>query len=125
MIAAWENLVAKTGRKLEVVTLAFSSEKVSVFTKVLISLFYWYAASPIDVIPDSIPFFGNVDDVLIIPIAYGLAKLTTKKEVWEELKNKADEEIIEVRKIDKIVGGCVVGTLTLALLSLIIYLIIR
>ena len=66
-----------------------------------------------------------VDDVLIIPIAYGLAKLTTKKEVWEELKNKADEEIIEVRKIDKIVGGCVVGTLTLALLSLIIYLIIR
>ena len=125
MIAAWENLVAKTGRKLEVVTLAFSSKKVSIFTKVLIALFYWYAASPIDVIPDSIPFFGNVDDVLIVPIAYGLAKLTIKKEVWEELKTEADEEIIEVRKIDKIIGGCVVGTLTLALLSLIIYLIIR
>ncbi len=125
MIAAWENLVAKTGRKLEVVTLAFSSKKVSVFTKVLIALFYWYAASPIDIIPDSIPFFGNVDDVLIVPLAYGLAKLTIKKEVWEELKTEADEEIIEVRKIDKIIGGCVVGTLTLALLSLVIYLIIR
>ena len=116
MIAAWENLVAKTGRKLEVVTLAFSSKKVSIFTKVLIALFYWYAASP---------FFGNVDDVLIVPLAYGLAKLTIKKEVWEELKTEADEEIIEVRKIDKIIGGCVVGTLTLALLSLVIYLIIR
>lgn len=125
MIAAWENLVAKTGRKLEVVTLAFSSEKVSKLTKILIAFFYWYAASPIDVIPDSIPFFGNVDDVLIVPIAYGLAKLTIKKDVWEELKNKADEENIEVRKIDKIVGGCVVGTLTLALLCFIIYLIVR
>ena len=88
-------------------------------------MFYWYAASPLDLIPDSIPFFGNVDDVLIIPLAYGLAKLTIKKEVWEELKNQADEENIEVRKIDKIVGGCVVGTLTLALLFFVIYLIVR
>ena len=125
MIAAWENLVAKTSRKLEVVTLAFSSKKVGILTKILIALFYWYAASPLDLIPDSIPFFGNVDDVLIIPIAYGLAKLTVKKEVWEELKNQADEENIEVRKIDKIVGGCVVGTLTVALLCFIIYLIVR
>ena len=125
MIAAWENLVAKTSRKLEVVTLAFSSKKVGILTKILIALFYWYAASPLDLIPDSIPFFGNVDDVLIVPLAYGLAKLTVKKEVWEELKNQADEENIEVRKIDKIVGGCVVGTLTVALLCFIIYLIVR
>ena len=125
MIGAWESLVAKTNRKLEVVTLAFSSKKVNLFTKILIAMFYWYAASPLDLIPDSIPFFGTVDDILIIPVAYALAKLTIKKDVWEELKNQADEENIEVRKIDKIIGGCVVGTLTIALLCLIIYLIVR
>ena len=96
MIAAWESILAKTNRKLEVVTLAFSSKKVNLFTKILIALFYWYAASPLDLIPDSIPFFGNVDDVLIIPLAYGLAKLTIKKEVWEELKNHIPEELFKV-----------------------------
>lgn len=125
MISAWENLVAKTGKKLEVLTLAFSSNKVSVLTKILIAFAFLYAASPIDIIPDSVPFFGNVDDVIIVPIGYALAKLTMKKEVWTELNRIAEEETVEIQKKHKIIGGCLVGTLTLALLMLIIYLIVR
>ena len=125
MVSAWENLVAKTGKKLEVLTLAMSSKKVSVLTKILIAVAFFYAASPIDIIPDSIPFFGNVDDVLIVPIGYCFAKWTIKKDVWEELINIAEEETIEVSKKHKIIGGCFVGTITLALLMLIIYLIVR
>lgn len=125
MISAWESLVAKTGKKLEVLTLAFSSKKVSVLTKILIAFAFFYAASPIDIIPDSIPFFGNVDDVIVVPVGYLLAKLTIKKEVWEELNTIAEEETIEVEKKHKIIGGCFVGTLTIALFMLIIYLIIR
>jgi len=125
MISAWENLVAKTGKKLEVLTLAFSSNKVSILTKILIAFAFLYAASPIDIIPDSVPFFGNVDDVIIVPIGYALAKLTMKKEVWTELNAIAEEETVEIQKKHKIIGGCLVGTLTLALLMLIIYLIVR
>lgn len=125
MISAWESLVAKTGKKLEVLTLAFSSKKVSVFTKILIAFAFFYAVSPIDIIPDSIPFFGNVDDVIVVPIGYLLAKLTMKKSVWDELNTIAEEETIEATKKQKIIGGCFVGTLTLALFMFIIYLIIR
>ena len=125
MLSAWENLVAKVGRQLEVVYLAFKSKKVNVFTKILVCLILLYAASPIDIIPDSIPFFGNVDDVILIPIAYGLAKLTVKKDVWLELKQESDEKTIIIDKKCKIIGGCVVGTMTIILLCWILNLIVR
>lgn len=125
MLSAWENLVAKVGRQLEVVYLAFTSKKVNVFTKILVCIIFLYAASPIDIIPDSIPFFGNVDDVLLVPVAYGLAKLTIKKDVWAELKQESDEKTIIIDKKYRIIGGCVVGALTIALLCWILNLIVR
>ena len=125
MLSAWENLVAKVGRQLEVVYLAFTSKKVNVFTKILVCIIFLYAASPIDIIPDSIPFFGNVDDVLLVPVAYGLAKLTIKKDIWAELKQESDEKTIIIDKKYRIIGGCVVGALTIAILCWILNLIVR
>jgi len=125
MIATIENVVAKVGRQLEVVYLAFTSNKVSIFTKVLVSLFFFYAASPIDIIPDSVPFFGVLDDLIIIPIAYGLSKLTIKKDIWNELKVEAEEKTITISNKYKIIGACLVGTLTIALLALILMIIIK
>ena len=124
MISAVERMVAKVGRQLEVVYLAFTSKKVSVLTKILIAVFFLYAASPIDVIPDAIPFFGTLDDLVVIPLAYGIAKATIKKEVWEELKNEADENVIEISTKYKVIGGCFVGTATVALLVMVLLLII-
>ena len=124
MISAVERMVAKVGRQLEVVYLAFTSKKVSVLTKILIAVFFLYAASPIDVIPDAIPFFGALDDLVVIPLAYGIAKATIKKEVWEELKNEADENVIEISTKYKVIGGCFVGTATVALLVMVLLLII-
>ena len=124
MISAVERMVAKVGRQLEVVYLAFTSKKVSVLTKILIAVFFLYAASPIDVIPDAIPFFGALDDLVVIPLAYGIAKATIKKEVWEELKNEADENVIEISTKYKVIGGCFDGTATVALLVMVLLLII-
>ena len=124
MIAAVERLIAKVGRQLEVVYLSFTSKKVGLLTKVLIAMFFFYAASPIDVIPDAIPFFGALDDLVVVPLAYGIAKATIKQEVWDEIKLEADENVIEIDKKYKIIGGCIVGTLTIALFVAILLLIL-
>ena len=48
-----------------------------------------YAASPIDLIPDFIPFFGMLDDILIIAAGLWLARRLTPDEVMTECREKA------------------------------------
>jgi uncharacterized membrane protein YkvA (DUF1232 family) len=57
--------------------------------KILAAFTVVYALSPIDLIPDFIPFIGYLDDALILPV---LATLTNKfipKPVMEECKIQA------------------------------------
>ena len=48
-----------------------------------------YALSPIDLIPDFIPVFGYLDDVLIVPLGVALAMKMIPAEVMYEARNKA------------------------------------
>src|ERR1700676_2159964 len=48
-----------------------------------------YLLSPIDLIPDFIPFFGYVDDIIIVPLLLNLAIRLLPPEVREESILKA------------------------------------
>ena len=48
-----------------------------------------YAANPIDLIPDFIPFFGMLDDILIITVGLWLARRLIPDEVMRECREKA------------------------------------
>ncbi len=43
-----------------------------------------YAVSPIDLIPDFIPVLGHLDDALIVPVGFFLAKRMVPRQVWDE-----------------------------------------
>lgn len=53
--------------------IALKAKETPIIAKIFAGLTIMYALSPIDLIPDFIPIFGYLDDVLIIPI---LIKLT-------------------------------------------------
>ncbi len=48
-----------------------------------------YAASPIDLIPDFIPLFGMLDDILVIVAGLWLARRMIPPEVMAECREKA------------------------------------
>ena len=48
-----------------------------------------YAASPIDIIPDFIPFFGMLDDIVVIAAGLWLARRLIPDAVMEECREKA------------------------------------
>jgi uncharacterized membrane protein YkvA (DUF1232 family) len=50
-----------------------------------------YALSPIDLIPDFIPVFGYVDDVLLLPALIWLAIRLLPSSVLVECRDQADE----------------------------------
>lgn len=43
-----------------------------------------YAVSPIDLIPDFIPVVGHLDDLVIVPAGFWLAKRLVPRDVWDE-----------------------------------------
>jgi uncharacterized membrane protein YkvA (DUF1232 family) len=51
-----------------------------------------YLLSPIDLIPDFIPFFGYIDDIVIVPLLLNVAIQLLPAEVREESILKAKKE---------------------------------
>ena len=50
----------------------------------LAALLVAYALSPIDLIPDVIPWLGQLDEIIIIPLGVALVIRLTPEPVWQE-----------------------------------------
>ena len=54
-----------------------------------------YALSPIDLIPDFIPVFGYLDDLVLLPLGIALAARFVPRNVLEECRAQARRRIAE------------------------------
>ena len=57
--------------------------------KVLVILIVAYALSPIDLIPDFIPVFGLVDDLILVPVGIYIALRLIPPHVLEDARRQA------------------------------------
>jgi len=69
--------------------LARNDPRIPWYAKAIIVLTVLYALSPIDLIPDFIPFFGYLDDLIIVPLGIALAIWLMPEDVWEEYRKLA------------------------------------
>ena len=58
-----------------------------------------YLLSPIDLIPDFIPFFGYIDDLVVVPLLLNLAIRLLPDDVREESIIKANRHHVKFRLI--------------------------
>jgi uncharacterized membrane protein YkvA (DUF1232 family) len=72
--------------------LAYKHPRVSWVARLVIALTIGYALSPIDLIPDFIPVFGFLDDLLIVPAGIALSIRLIPAEVLIECREKAVQE---------------------------------
>jgi len=56
--------------------------------KIMAAVVIAYAVSPIDLIPDVIPFFGLLDDALLLPIGVAITLRMIPREVMEECRER-------------------------------------
>jgi len=71
-----------------------------------------YLLSPIDFIPDFIPFFGYLDDLVIVPLLVNLAIYLLPKSVLEESTLKAGRQqtkFIWIMILVVLLIGCVLA----------------
>jgi uncharacterized membrane protein YkvA (DUF1232 family) len=68
-----------------------------------------YLLSPIDFIPDFIPFAGFVDEIIVIPLVFYLSTLFIPKNVIEENKNPDRTKAVKnFFRRDKVQEGVVI-----------------
>jgi uncharacterized membrane protein YkvA (DUF1232 family) len=68
----------------------FWDVRVSIWPKGLLLLSFLYVLSPIDIIPDAIPFFGEVDDLVVVIVVCRLFMYMCPREVVQEHVRQID-----------------------------------
>ncbi|MEJ5360831.1 MAG: YkvA family protein [Spirochaetota bacterium] len=68
---------------------AIKHPEVSLWSKIIIIVTIAYALSPVDLVPDFIPFIGYLDDAVILPFLFFIAIKSIPQPVYEECKVQA------------------------------------
>jgi uncharacterized membrane protein YkvA (DUF1232 family) len=89
---------------------ALRDKRTSVVARLPAILSVIYLLSPVDLIPDFIPFFGYLDDIIIVPLLLNLAIRLLPSEVREESIQKA---VRNKRKFQIVFILFILGMLTL------------
>ena len=76
-------------RKCVILQLVLRHERTPWHAKICGILTLAYALSPIDLVPDFIPVFGYLDDLLIVPIGIWLTLRFVPNDVWCECEAEA------------------------------------
>jgi uncharacterized membrane protein YkvA (DUF1232 family) len=90
------------------------------YARVFAALVVGYAFSPIDLIPDSIPVLGYLDDLILVPLGIALAVRMIPAEVLAEHRQKARE--LQRKPVNRAAAAVVVAV-WLALAALAVYLV--
>ena len=71
-------------RQIPAVWLSLKDKQPPLVAKLLAGVIVGYALSPFDLIPDFIPVFGYLDDLVILPALIALMIKLIPKDIWEK-----------------------------------------
>lgn len=69
------------------------------YAKLIVAGFVAYALTPVDLVPDAIPIFGFVDDLIFIPLAVALAIRFVPSTVLTQCRMEARERVAALPKV--------------------------
>ncbi len=93
---AWKKWATSLISNIYALYLASRDARVPILAKFIIGLVVAYAVSPIDLIPDFIPFIGYLDDLFLLPLGIWLAIHLIPQEVWRECQALAMKRVSEM-----------------------------
>lgn len=78
------------------------------YAKVLVAGIVAYAFSPVDLIPDFVPVFGYLDDLILIPMGVALAVKLVSDSVLNECRARAHDALQTEKPVSWVAGAVVV-----------------
>ncbi len=104
--------------------LAYRDPRVPWYARAWAAVVVAYAFSPIDLIPDFIPVFGYLDDLLLVPLGIVLALRMIPPQVMAECRERAKDILREGRPTNWVAAGIIIG-IWVALTTLGLVLLLR
>ena len=102
--------------------LAYKDQRVPWYARVFAAVVVGYAFSPIDLIPDVVPVFGYLDDLILIPLGVALAIKLIPPHVLAECRQEARDA--KDRPVNR-VAAVVVVVVWIAMAALAVGLVTR
>lgn len=91
-------IFSRIKRDLNVLRVGLTDPELPWYTKAIIMFTVAYALSPIDLVPDFIPVFGILDDLILVPIFISIAISLIPKSKRESYKRQAKYRQFENKK---------------------------
>jgi uncharacterized membrane protein YkvA (DUF1232 family) len=95
----------KLKKQVFVLYFAYQDHRTPLYAKLFAICVVAYAFSPIDLIPDFIPFFGYLDDVILVPLGVMLALRIIPDSVIADCMIKAEDLMKKGKPKNWIVGS--------------------
>lgn len=97
----------KMKKEIGALYFAYKRPDVPVYAKVISILVVGYALSPIDLIPDFIPFFGYLDDLIIVPLGVAFAIKLIPRDIMDQCRQQS-ENVFKYGKPKKWITGVII-----------------
>lgn len=108
--------------EVQTLSIAFGDKRTPLIAKLVIGLTVGYFLSPIDLIPDFIPIFGALVDIIIVPMLIWLAIQLLPQAVLQDSRQKAKDNPIKFSKNNWIFGSIFIMIWILTLIALLYFL---
>lgn len=118
----FKNIFLHFRNSIGALLIALKHPKVPLWSKIIIALALAYALSPIDIIPDFIPFIGYLDDAVILPFLLFTAIKSIPQPVYDECMLQAQSTF--KKSLGFVMLGIVLVFAVWSFIGFIIYVII-
>ena len=124
-LGEWKQWARRLKSETYALYLAYRDPRVPWYAKLFAALVVGYAFSPIDLIPDSIPVLGYLDDLILVPLGVALAVRMIPEDVLSESRQKAREMVKRGERPVSRAAAAVIVVLWLALAVLGVLVVVR
>jgi len=105
----WRERVQSLKRETLALYLAGRHRDTPWYAKVVVGCVAAYALSPIDLIPDFIPLLGYLDDALLLPLGFALARQMVPHAVMEECRLRASEMLSGGLPVSRVAAAVIIS----------------
>ena len=120
---SWKQRVKALKSETYALYLAAKDPRVPWYAKALIFFVVAHTLSPIDLIPDFIPVFGYLDDLIIAPVGIAIAIKLIPTEVLSDCREKAHQMFAQDQPSNKWAAVVIISIWLLGVLLLVALLI--
>jgi len=119
-INRWKSRVGQLRVETYALYLAYKDPRIPWYAKVFAACVVGYAFSPIDLIPDFIPVFGYLDDLLIIPLGIAVARRMIPCPVLDECRERARVSLDQNKPEYWVTAGFIIAVWLLMMVLIIV-----